>query len=137
MDQSSLFGPGYIVTKLGQRVTARFADELTALGMRPRHYGALAAIATAPAGSQMELGQRLAVVPSAIVAVVDELVSLGAVERTVDATNRRRTIITTTPDGLRLLDRAAAIGRAVDEECFAALSAEERTILTSLLARVG
>jgi DNA-binding MarR family transcriptional regulator len=70
------------------------------------------------------LGAWLGVGPSAIVAIVDELETRGAVVRTPDPRNRRRMIITVTDDGTRLLTDATRRAKELDQELFSELPPE-------------
>lgn len=128
---------GYLLTKVAQATTARFARALAELGLRPKHYGLLAAVATAPGASQQQLGRMVGVVPSAIVTMVDDLQELGALERAADPASRRQFAIGITASGRDLLERATRLGAAVDDEVLAGLSPTERARLTRTLAAVA
>ena len=121
MEPSTLFPVGYLLTKIGQVITVRFTVALAPLGIRPKHYGLLAAVATMPPSSQQDLGRALGIVPSAIVEMIDDLETLGALSRTQSARDRRTHVVSITRDGEKLLDKAAALGRAVDAEVLASL----------------
>ncbi|BDZ41761.1 hypothetical protein GCM10025865_10600 [Paraoerskovia sediminicola] len=127
---------GYLVTKVGRATTSRFTEALADLDIRPKHYGLLAAVAQGPADDQQAIGRALNVVPSAVVAMIDDLEALGAVERHPSAADRRRTEVSITDDGRALLAAATERGRAVDDEILAALDAGERAALHAVLGRV-
>lgn len=96
---------GDLLTKIGQLTTARCADRLAELGLRPKHFGLLPAIRSTPPGSQSELGQAMRLVPSAIVTMLDDLEKRGAVVRTADPRSRRRFIVELTAHGTELLEK--------------------------------
>lgn len=125
MDASSGLPTGYLLTKLGQLTTAAFADRIEILGIRPKHYGLLVAIAMTPAGSQTDLGRAIGVVPSAIVSMLDDLETRGAVARVTDPLNRRRFVIELTESGKILLERARRMGDEVDAQLLKGLSPDQ------------
>jgi len=137
MTSSNEFATGYLLTKLGQATTARFAERLNELGIRPKHFGILFAVDTMPAGPQADFADALGLVPSAIVTMVDDLERLGAVVRTVDPLSRRRRIVELTDRGRELLRDATRIGNEVDQELLAGLSAHERETLQRILESVA
>jgi DNA-binding MarR family transcriptional regulator len=135
--RTPLASTGFLLSKIGQLTTERFAEKLAALELRPRHCGLLAAIAALPSTSQEELSRAVGLVPSAIVGMVDDLERLGAVRRVVDADNRRRYSIELTRRGQTLLARSAQLAREVDEEILRSLGTAQRTALAGLLGTVA
>lgn len=128
---------GYLVTKVGQSSAAAFAEAIAQLGIRPKHYGLLVAIDAAGPQPQQRLAEALGLVPSAIVAMVDDLERLGAVERTRQALDRRQVVVALTDTGAALLERATAAGVESDAVVFAALNAPEREALGAALHAVA
>jgi DNA-binding MarR family transcriptional regulator len=116
--------PGLLLDKIARVQAQRFAQRITDLGITPRHVGLLTAAAGQEAPSQSELGAWLGVGPSAVVAIVDELETRGAVVRSPDPRNRRRMIITVTDEGSRLLAEATRCAAELDEELFSELPPE-------------
>lgn len=127
---------GYLLTKVGQAVTARFAVAIADLGLRPHHYGLLYAVATTRACSQLELGRTLGIGPSAVVATVDDLEHVGAVTREPVSTDRRRFTITLTDYGRTLLAEGTRRGAAVDAHVLRSLSRTQREHLDRALATI-
>ncbi|WP_375383661.1 MarR family winged helix-turn-helix transcriptional regulator [uncultured Microbacterium sp.] len=137
MDSSNAFGPGYLLTKIGQVITLRFSAALEPLGIRPKHFGLMAAVASMPASTQQDLGRALGLVPSAIVEMIDDLQTLGALRRAERPNDRRSHLIELTPSGQELLAKAAEAGREVDESVLAPLSPAKREALASSVAIIG
>jgi len=79
----------------------------------------------------------LGVAPSALVALIDELEARGAVQRTVDAADRRRSAIAITDSGRDLLTAAMEAGAKVDDELLAGIPPSDRAVLHRLLATVA
>lgn len=127
---------GFLLSKVGQAATEAFAAKLEALKLRPKHVGLLAAVAMIPSATQQALGVALGQVPSAIVAVVDDLEDIGAIRRVGDPDDRRRYSIELTAHGRSLLDRATKLAEQLDGELLAPLSAAERATLAKLLGRL-
>jgi DNA-binding MarR family transcriptional regulator len=126
----------FLVAKLGEKVTARFADRLAPLGIRPRHCALLAILATGSA-PQMDLARGLNVTPSVVVDMVDELEALAAVRRVRDAADRRRQVVELTAPGRRLLTRSAALASELDNELLNSLPSDERGMLLTALRQLG
>jgi len=106
---------GFLLSKLGQLVTNRFADRLAPLGLRPRHCAVLELLRTAPM-SQLELARAIGVTASVVVDMLDELERLGAIKRVRDSTDRRRSLVELTPEGTRLGRRARQLAGQLDAE---------------------
>ncbi|PZS29103.1 MAG: MarR family transcriptional regulator [Pseudonocardiales bacterium] len=111
----------FLLAKLGQLATLRFAEGLAPLGLRPRHCAVLGLLAAGPAMSQLELANRIGVTSSVVVEMLDELQVLGALRRIRDTTDRRRQLTELTPRGTTLLRRATRLTRKIDAELLAQL----------------
>ncbi|MEU8622197.1 MarR family transcriptional regulator [Streptomyces sp. NPDC048623] len=122
---------------LGALASDRFAARVEAIGLKPKHAGLLAALDAGSAASQQELATRLGVAPSLVVALADQLQELGAVDRVRDPEDRRRQVLTLTPEGRRLLARCAEAAEAADADLTAGLTAAQRTTLTRTLRTLG
>jgi DNA-binding MarR family transcriptional regulator len=96
----------------------------------------LAAAAEYGGLSQRELSALLAIDPSAIVALVDDLERSRLVRRQPHPGDRRTRLIVTTTEGQAVLARARALSAAVDDELLAPLSGTERATLLDLLRRI-
>src|SRR6266511_1961632 len=75
------------------------------------HYAVLAALQEFGPASQASLSRRTGIYRSDLVAVINELAGRGLIERAPDPADRRRNVITITPDGrrhLRQLDKLIA-----------------------------
>ena len=126
----------YLLSRVGKTARGRFADRLAARGLRLWHVAILAALADFGPHAQRDLAERLAIHPSDVAKIVDELEAAGQVERTRDDRDRRRITVRITRTGraaLRSLDREA--GR-VGDEILAPLDTAERDQLHAMLKRV-
>ena len=127
----------FLLAQVGAHAAARFAERLAPLGLAPQHAGILRLVAFDAGLSQRALGERLGVLPSRLVALVDELEGKGLVERRDHPEDRRSYALHLTEAGR---DRLADIGRIArdhgDSLC-SALDEGERRQLAILLSRIA
>jgi DNA-binding MarR family transcriptional regulator len=117
----------YLLSLSGREARRRMAAELS--------LAEFALLAALPA-SQRELGERLRKDPADIVRLVDAAESSGRVVRAADPSDRRRRIVSLTPEGSEALRSHFAAARAVEDEVLAGLDASERRALHALLLRL-
>src|ERR1700761_2219635 len=82
-------GLGFLLSQVGAHVSAKFAEGLEPLGLKPAHVGLLRAVEPADGLSQQALGEKLGVFPSRLVALLDELEERGLVARRDNPHDRR------------------------------------------------
>lgn len=126
----------YVLGHLHRRLLAVEGDALAAVGTGVKQQAALAVLADEGPMSQQELGRRLGIDRTTIVAIVDELESDHWVERSRDPADRRSYLLTLTAAGNAAQRRGR---RAVDEAeraLMTGLSERERRTVTDLLDRM-
>ncbi|ANC31687.1 MarR family winged helix-turn-helix transcriptional regulator [Isoptericola dokdonensis] len=128
--------PTWLLSRANLRAQRLLHGALAAAGSRGYHYRILAALEHDHL-SQAELGRRVAVDRSDVVATLATLESDGLVHRSPDPADRRRNVVRLTPAGRTELDRLDAVVRSVQDEVLAPLGPEDRRRLASLLARLG
>jgi DNA-binding MarR family transcriptional regulator len=128
---------GFTVSTLGYEVARRFRETLDPLGIEPRDFALLRAVAADEGRSQQAIGERLQIAPSRMVAFVDLLASRGLLERRQNADDRRARALHLTDAGRELLGRAFGLAVETERDLCAGLSDDERTQLLDLLGRVG
>jgi len=128
---------GFLLSWNGQRMAHRFAAALEPLELRPPHFGVLRLIDAAAGSTQQELVDRSMIDPSTMVAIIDELESLGFAERRAHASDRRKRAVYLTPKGRRRLERAMAVAMQSAEEVLAPLGERERDTLRKLLRKLA
>src|SRR4051812_9521043 len=127
----------YLLARVGRTQAARFAERLRSLGLRPKHFAVLNAIALAGGGSQQALGGRMGLHPSGLVGAIDELEGMGLVERRRDPADRRRYVLALTADGTAMLRRARRLVSDGARELLDVLDDAEVDTLVELLGKVA
>jgi DNA-binding MarR family transcriptional regulator len=128
---------GLLLWQLGQAAGARFRRALQPLGLQTQPFVALKTLALRGPSSQADLSEAVGADASNLASIVAQLVDAGAVDRRRDETNRRRYVVSVTPAGLDLLERAQDAIEATEDELLAGLGAAERDELRRLLLRVA
>jgi DNA-binding MarR family transcriptional regulator len=128
--------PTWLISQVSGHSHRLLAGRLADTGARGYHVRVLAALAEFGPMSQASLGRRAEMDRSDVTAAVAELAADGFVERTADAGDRRRNVVTITDAGRARLAALDTILDGVQDELLAPLSAQERVTLTSLLRRV-
>jgi DNA-binding MarR family transcriptional regulator len=104
--------------------------------IRLPHYGVLSVLAYYGPSSQREVADRLHYDASDLVTIVDVLEADGFVARLRDTTDRRRYLLTITPDGQGALVRTLERSVASRADFLAPLSEAERVTLLEMLNRL-
>ena len=126
---------GALLSRATLKLRARFEEEMAALDLRAKHFGVLALLQDGPR-SQVEIGRDLMVDRTTMVALVDDLVRLGHVERGPHPEDRRAHAVTLTASGVKIFPKVLAIANALEDECLSALCEDERLTLRELLTRL-
>jgi DNA-binding MarR family transcriptional regulator len=129
--------PAFLLAQVGAHAAAKFAERLAPLGLTPAHVGSLRIIAASGGASQQEVAERLGMFPSRFVALVDELQHAGLVRRLEDPRDRRAYRLEVTPQAKEVLQAVGRVAREHQNALLAALNADERDLLASLLSRVA
>jgi DNA-binding MarR family transcriptional regulator len=127
----------FLLAQVGAHAASRFASMLGDVELTPPHAGILRAVAAGSGISQQALAALLGMVPSRLVALLDELEAKGLVERRDNAEDRRVYALHLTEKGARMMAELGRIARAHDEAVCAALDVKEREQLAGLLKRIA
>ena len=128
--------PTWLINQAALAASRLVAAQLASVQTRRHHYSLLAALDEVGPASQATLSRRTTIDRSDLVATINELLERELVDRIADPTDRRRNVVSITPEGrreLRKLDRLLA--RAQDE-FLAPLSAAESERLVRTLTQV-
>ncbi|MES9536755.1 MarR family transcriptional regulator [Actinomadura sp. NPDC000600] len=129
--------PSWLINLVSAHSHRLVADGFAAAGARGYHFRLLTALHEYGPSSQADLGRRSGIDRSDVVAAVNELAAKGMVDRSPDPSDRRRNVITLTPEGSRHLAELDEVVTRIQDDLLAPLSPDERTRLTELLARVA
>ncbi|HSS68348.1 MAG TPA: MarR family transcriptional regulator [Nocardioidaceae bacterium] len=97
---------GYLIAHAHRRLRARAEGMLEPLGLHPRDFGALSALAESQPCSQNALALRMGITPPAALGLVDELEARGLVARARKAGDRRFYDLTLSERGGEVLAQA-------------------------------
>jgi DNA-binding MarR family transcriptional regulator len=126
----------YLLARIGRSQSVRFGERVQSVGLRPKHFAVLNAIALADGASQQELGGRMGLDPSGLVGAIEQLEQLGLVERRRDEADRRRYVLGLTGEGTDALRRGRRVVAESARELLGALDDAEVDTLVDLLSRV-
>ena len=127
----------FLLAQVGAHAAKKFGEELAPLKLTPPHAGILRVLAGSSGLSQRELGTRLGIHPSRLVAIVDEMESLGLVKREANSDDRRQYSLVLTVRGREVLGEIGLVGRRHNETLLRALTVEERAQLVGLLEKIA
>ncbi|GAC1527260.1 MAG: hypothetical protein NVS2B6_14960 [Thermoleophilaceae bacterium] len=129
--------PGYLMARLGQASSRRFAQALEPEGLLPRHFGVMNIVAAHPGISQQGLRDLTAIDASSMVSLIDELEALGVAERRPNPADRRARAIFLTSAGERKLKRLRRVAGDLQRDFFGNLSEAELVTLHGLLRKLA
>ena len=127
----------FLLSQLGHRSVSVFTDLIASIDLTPPHAGILRAIAAEPGRSQQALSGQLGLLPSRVVAYVDELQDRGYVERRRNPDDRRLHALYLTASGKKLMSKIGELGRQHDRMLTAGLDAQQRDTLHQLLTTIA
>ncbi len=125
---------GYVLRRVTQRHLAIFAAAIPEV--TTTQFAVMARLAEVGPLSQNHLGRATAMDAATIKGVVDRLAKLGFVETAADPDDRRRLTVSLSKAGRAIVSAKVATALQVSAETLAPLTAEEATILKSLLVRL-
>jgi len=122
-----------MVLHLSKAVHRASSDEL--LGMRLRQYLVLSYLRERSPSRQQDLCETLMLDANNCVLLLNELENAGWTQRRRDPGDRRRHVVELTAEGREALDRARRAQETLEDDVLAALDADEREQLRSLLEK--
>jgi len=128
----------YTMRMVSQALSQQLERTLRPLGLTHAQLAALAQLESTPSSglSGAELANRAGVTPQSMSSAIGSLLERGLVVRTPHPTHGRVLEVRITTEGARLLERAKAAAKTVEDRAVAQLSAEEHVQLSSLLQRI-
>jgi MarR family 2-MHQ and catechol resistance regulon transcriptional repressor len=126
-----------LLWKAARSVEAFASRSISQFGMTPTDFGVLEALLHKGPLTVKQIGEKVLLTSGSMTAAVDRLENRGLVVRSNDAHDRRARIISLTPEGRELIERAFTCHRDAMEEGLKGFSEAERTILLPLLRSLG
>jgi MarR family transcriptional regulator, lower aerobic nicotinate degradation pathway regulator len=127
----------YLLCKISDTVKRLADDRFGRHGVRGAHHALLRVLDACGPTSQGEMAARLAVDPSTVVDLTDQLERGGLVVRRRNPADRRGNLVELTAEGrAHLADADKDVG-AVQDEAFARLTDDEVGLLRDLLLRLA
>jgi DNA-binding MarR family transcriptional regulator len=128
---------GFLLRKVSTASFNAFQEIAAEFDLHPMHFGMLMILAAEEPISQHELGERVGIDPSTMVARTDALEERGLVERTRKTGDRRSYEIRLSADGRRVLGQLRRRAKAHGDRFFAPLTDAERVELHRLLTKLA
>jgi DNA-binding MarR family transcriptional regulator len=130
-------GAAFLLAQVGAHGSRRFAERVAEIGLTAPDAGLLRKIALDPGVSQQGLAEHLGVMPSRMVALVDELEAKGIIERRRSTEDRRNYALHLTERGLQVLGELSRVAAEHEESLCGALNKEERVQLRDFCRRIA
>lgn len=127
---------GYLLRLVNQRHTNIF-QSLTLEGLTPTQFSALVRISEQGKCSQNHLGRLAAMDVATIKGVVDRLRDKGLTRTEADPNDKRRTLISLSPEGASLVERMKVVGHEITAETLAPLTPAEQKTLHKILRKIS
>lgn len=126
---------GHLLRRAHQRASAIFQEIMTE-GLTPPQFAALVKIRDFGTVSQNRLGRSVAMDPATSQGVTQRLLAKNLIDRKDDPQDRRRTLLSLTPEGVAMLERLVAQGKQITAETLEPLTPEEQRQFLALLAKI-
>ncbi|MAO90001.1 MAG: MarR family transcriptional regulator [Rhodospirillaceae bacterium] len=128
---------GHLLRRAHQRASAIFQETLDDKALTPMQFAALMRLHDDGSMSQNHLGRLAAMDPATVQGVIRRLQERGLVSRVPDQTDRRRTVLSVTPEGATLAKSLVPSAKEVSAKTLAPLTPAEQKQLLDLLERLG
>jgi MarR family transcriptional regulator, lower aerobic nicotinate degradation pathway regulator len=127
--------PGFMIRRAHQIAVSLFLEETGALGITNRQYGILFALKHRPGIDQISVARLLGLDRSTTGMVIKTLENAGLIARAVGARDRRRSSLSLTRAGARMLDRLAEPARRAQARVLSCFTPAERAQFLALLEK--
>ena len=128
---------GFMLSKVGTAVSARFGELLHEFGLVPRQFFVLNLICQHQGESQQAIAGSIGVAKSQMVSVVDELEAKGYIERRVNPDDRRQHALFVTKKGSAMQETAIEAASAHEASMRELLTKAEADTLLGALQKLA
>lgn len=125
-----------LLAQAGHRAATLLGQQFSTSGLRPRHGQILMRLADTGSATQQQLLEQLAVDPSVMVGLLNDLEDAGLVDRVRDPADRRRHIVRLSTGGERAVDDVHRSVAAVQAVLFPDLDEAELATLHRVLVGI-
>ena len=126
---------GHLLRRAHQRASAIFQEVMTE-GLTPPQFAALVKIRDFGTVSQNRLGRSVAMDPATSQGVTQRLLAKNLISRKDDPKDRRRTLLSLTPEGEAMVERLVPQGKQVTTETLDPLTPDEQKQFLALIAKI-
>lgn len=127
---------GHLLRRAHQRASAIFQEIMTE-GLTPPQFAALVKIRDFGTVSQNRLGRAVAMDPATSQGVTQRLLAKKLIARKDDPEDRRRTLLSLTPEGEAMVDRLVPLGKKITAETLEPLAPDEQKQFLALLQKIS
>jgi DNA-binding MarR family transcriptional regulator len=127
----------FLLSQLGSYLADDFQRRLAPLGIDPRTFAVLMALAGDDGQSQRQLSARLGIHRNVMVGLVDSMESQGLVKRLPHPGDRRAFAVTLTDKARKLLPALDEQGLELEREITSPLTVDEQAALRRQLQRIA
>jgi DNA-binding MarR family transcriptional regulator len=127
----------FLLKRLGFAAKGKSMAAYEERGLHPYHFAVLIALAESSHETQGAIADSLGYDRGQLVGLLDELEERSLVERKRDPNDRRRHLVSLTPDGRRTLKELRVLSKRLEDEFLAPLNDAERDQLHALLLRLA
>jgi MarR family transcriptional regulator, lower aerobic nicotinate degradation pathway regulator len=127
----------FLLKRLGYAAKEQAMAAYEQTGLHPYHHAILIALDEGSHATQGSIADALGYDRGQLVGLLDELEERGFVERRRDPEDRRRHLVSLTPEGKKALGRLRTVARQSEDQFLDPLTEEERARLHELLLRLA
>jgi DNA-binding MarR family transcriptional regulator len=127
----------FLLKRLGFAAKEQSLAAYEQTGVHPYHHAILIVLDERSHETQGSIADALGYDRGQLVGLLDELEEKGLVQRRRDPNDRRRHLVTLTPEGTKMLRRLRALAREVESDFLSPLTDTERAELHALLLRLA
>lgn len=127
----------FLLKRLGFTAKERASIAYEPTGLSPYHHAVLIALDEDSHETQGAIADRLGYDHGQLVGLLDDLESKGLALRRRDPEDRRRQLVSLTPEGKKALTRLRTLSRKLENELFAPLNQGKRAQLHALLLELA